>query len=107
LSSPWIRRPSVVDGSGMAQSSITAAARSWPDPLTAGGSAALALSAMRRQMSLGPMTDFSGKCSACPLLFDVLSELHKPACFPVDPGLHLADLLELYVLTPRRDWDHS
>jgi hypothetical protein len=52
---------------------------------------------------LGPMTGFSGECSACPLLFDVLSELYKPACFPVDPGLHLTDLLELYVLTPRRD----
>jgi hypothetical protein len=46
------------------------------------------------------MTGFSGECSACPLLFDVLSELYKPACFPVDPGLHLMDLLELCVLTP-------
>jgi hypothetical protein len=25
----------------------------------------------------------------------------------VEPGLYLADLLELCVLTPRRDWDHS
>ena len=56
---------------------------------------------------LGLMTHFSGECSACPLLFDVLSELYKPACFPVDLGLHLTDLLELYVLTPRKDWDHS
>jgi hypothetical protein len=46
-----MRRPSVVDGSGMARSSIAAAARSWPDPLTAGGSAALALSTMRCRMS--------------------------------------------------------
>jgi hypothetical protein len=38
----------VVDGSGMVRSSIAAAVRSWPDPLTAGGSAALALSTMRR-----------------------------------------------------------
>jgi hypothetical protein len=53
LSSPWIRRPSVVDGSGMVRSSIAAAARSWSDPLTAGGSAALALSMMRRWMSRG------------------------------------------------------
>jgi hypothetical protein len=53
------------------------------------------------------MTGSSGECSAFPLLFDVLSKLHKPACSPVDPGLHLTDLLELYVLTPRRDWDHS
>jgi hypothetical protein len=55
----------------------------------------------------GPMTGSSGECSACPLLLDVLSELHKPACFLVDLGLHLADLLELCVPTPRRDWDHS
>jgi hypothetical protein len=51
LSSPWMRRPSVVDGSGMARSSIAAAARSWPDPQTAGGSAALALSTMWCRMS--------------------------------------------------------
>jgi hypothetical protein len=37
----------------MVQSSTAAAARSWPDPLTAGGSAALALSTMRRWTS-GP-----------------------------------------------------
>jgi hypothetical protein len=49
----------------------------------------------------------SGKCSACPLLLDVLSELRKPPCFFVELGLHLAELLELCVLTPRRDWDHS
>jgi hypothetical protein len=32
LSSPWIRRPSVVDGSGIARSSIAVAARFWPTP---------------------------------------------------------------------------
>jgi hypothetical protein len=42
-----------------------------------------------------------------PLLPDSLPELHKWSCFLVEPGLHLADLLELCVLTPRRDWDHS
>jgi hypothetical protein len=47
LSSPWIRRPSVVDGSGIARSSIAAAARFWLTPLEAGGSLALASSAMR------------------------------------------------------------
>jgi hypothetical protein len=47
LSSPWIRRPSVVDGSGIAQSSIATAARFWPTPLEAGGSLALASSEMR------------------------------------------------------------
>jgi hypothetical protein len=56
---------------------------------------------------LGLMTCFSGQCSACPLLPDVLPELHKLSCFLVELGLHLADLLELCVLTPRRDWDHS
>jgi hypothetical protein len=53
------------------------------------------------------MTRFSGWCSACPLLPDVLQELHKLSYFLVEPGLHLVDLLELCVLTPRRDWDHS
>jgi hypothetical protein len=42
-----------------------------------------------------------------PLLLDVLSELHKPPRFFVELGLHLAELLELCVLTPRGDWDHS
>jgi hypothetical protein len=46
LSSPWIRRPSVVDGSGITRSSIVTAARFWPTPLEAGGSLALASSAM-------------------------------------------------------------
>jgi hypothetical protein len=40
-------RPSVVDGSGIARSSIVAAARFWPTPLEAGGSRALSSSAMR------------------------------------------------------------
>jgi hypothetical protein len=52
---------------------------------------------------LGQMTRFSSWCSACPLLPDVLPELHKLSYFLVEPGLHLADLLELCVLTPRRD----
>jgi hypothetical protein len=47
LSSPWIRRPSVVDSSGIARSSIAAAARFWPTPLEAGGSLALASSAIQ------------------------------------------------------------
>jgi hypothetical protein len=46
------------------------------------------------------MRSSSGKCSACPLLLDVLSELHKPPRFFVEIGLHLAELLELCVLTP-------
>jgi hypothetical protein len=48
----------------------------------------------------GLMTRFSGECSVCPLLLDVLLELHKLPCFLVELGLHLADLLELCVLIP-------
>jgi hypothetical protein len=53
------------------------------------------------------MTRSSGECSACPLLLDVLSVLHKSPCFFVELGLHLAELLQLCVLTPRRDSDHN
>jgi hypothetical protein len=53
------------------------------------------------------MMRFFGWCSARPLLPDVLPELHKLSCFLIELGLHLADLLELCVLTPRRDWDLS
>jgi hypothetical protein len=53
------------------------------------------------------MTRSSGECSAYPFLLDVLSELDKPPCFFAELGLHLAELLKLCVLTPRRDWDHS
>jgi hypothetical protein len=49
----------------------------------------------------------SGKFSVCPLLLDVLSELHKPPCFFVELGLHLVELLEPCVQTPHRDWNHS
>jgi hypothetical protein len=52
------------------------------------------------------MTRSSGKCSACPLLLDVLSELHKSSRFFVELGLHLVELLELCALTPHRDSDH-
>jgi hypothetical protein len=51
MSSPWIHRPSVVDGFGIARSSITAAARFWPTPLKAGGSPALASSTIRHWTS--------------------------------------------------------
>jgi hypothetical protein len=40
-------------------------------------------------------------------MLDVLSELHKLPRFFVELGLHLAELLELWVLTPRKDSDHS
>jgi hypothetical protein len=48
----------------------------------------------------GPMTRSSGECPACPFLLDVLLELYKPPRFFVELGLHLAELLELCVLTP-------
>jgi hypothetical protein len=48
------------------------------------------------------MTRSSGECSACPLLLEVLTELHKLPRFFVELGLHLAELLKLRVLTPRR-----
>jgi hypothetical protein len=53
------------------------------------------------------MTRSSGECLACPLLLDILSELHKPPRFFVELGLHLMELLELCVLTPCRDMDHN
>jgi hypothetical protein len=53
------------------------------------------------------MTRSSGERSACPLLLEVLSQLHKSPRFFVELGLHLAELLELCVLTPRRDLGHS
>jgi hypothetical protein len=53
LSSPWIRRPSVVDGSGIARRSIAAAARFWPTPLESGGGLTLTSSAMQCWMSWG------------------------------------------------------
>jgi hypothetical protein len=53
------------------------------------------------------MTRSSSECLACPLLLDVLPELHKSPRFFVELGLHLAELLKLCVLTPRRDLDHS
>jgi hypothetical protein len=56
---------------------------------------------------LGHVTRFSDRCSACPLLHDILPKLHNMSCFLVEPGLYLADLLELCVLTPHKNWDHS
>jgi hypothetical protein len=46
------------------------------------------------------MTCSSGECLACPLLLDVLLELHKLPHFFVELGLHLAELLEQCALTP-------
>jgi hypothetical protein len=46
------------------------------------------------------MTRFSGRRLACPFLPDVPAERLKRSCSHVEPGLHLADLLELWVMTP-------
>jgi hypothetical protein len=53
------------------------------------------------------MTHFSGRRLARPFLPDVPVDRLKCSCPLVEPGLHLADLLELWVMTPRRDGDHS
>jgi hypothetical protein len=53
------------------------------------------------------MTRFFGRRLVYPFLSDVQSELLKCSCSLVEPGLHLADLLELCILTPHRDWDHN
>jgi hypothetical protein len=53
LSSPWICRPSVVDGSGIARRSIAAAARFWPTPLDAGGGLTLTSSAGGDEVTSG------------------------------------------------------
>jgi hypothetical protein len=41
------------------------------------------------------MTRSFGERLACPLLLEVLSELHESSRFFVELGLHLAELLEL------------
>jgi hypothetical protein len=53
------------------------------------------------------MMRFSDRSLVYPFLPDVPAERLKCNCSLVQPGLHLADLLELCVLTPHRDWDHS
>jgi hypothetical protein len=53
LSSPWIRRPLMVDGSGIARRSIATAARFLPTPLETGGGLTLTSSAMRCWMPWG------------------------------------------------------
>jgi hypothetical protein len=53
------------------------------------------------------MTRFFDRSLVCPFLPNVPPERLKRSCSLVEPGLYLADLLELCVLTSRRDWDHS
>jgi hypothetical protein len=46
------------------------------------------------------MTRFSGRRLARPFLPDVPADRLKRSCSLVEPGLHLADLLELWGMTP-------
>jgi hypothetical protein len=52
------------------------------------------------------MTHFSGGRMTRPFLPNVPAEQLKCSCSLVEPGLHLVDLLELWVMTPQ-DGDHS
>jgi hypothetical protein len=53
------------------------------------------------------MTYFSGRRLARPLLPDAPADRLKCSCSLIEPGLHHADLLELWVMTPCRNGDHS
>ena len=50
--------------------------------------------------TLGQVTYFSGQGLARPYLPDVPTDRLKRSCSLVEPGLRLADLLELWVVTP-------
>jgi hypothetical protein len=57
--------------------------------------------------ALGQLTYFSGRRLARPCLPDVLADRLKRSCSLVEPGLYPADLLELWVMAPRLNGDHS
>jgi hypothetical protein len=57
--------------------------------------------------TLGQVTYFSGRGLAHPCLPGVPADRLKRSCSLVDPGLRPADLLKLWVVTPRRNGDHS
>jgi hypothetical protein len=57
--------------------------------------------------TLGQMTYFSGRGLARPCLPDVPADRLKRPCSLVEPGLRPADLLELWVMAPRLNGDHS
>jgi hypothetical protein len=95
LSSPWIRRPSVVDGQVLADPTGCG----WrPDPDIVGDAVL---------ESLGQMTHFFGRRLTRPCLLGVPADWLKRSCSLVEPGLHPADLLELWIVTPRRNGDHD
>jgi hypothetical protein len=53
------------------------------------------------------MTHFSGRRLARPVLPDVPADRLKRSCSLVESGLHPADLLELWVMAPRLNGDHT
>jgi hypothetical protein len=57
--------------------------------------------------TLGQMTSFSGRGLARPCLPDVPVDRLKRPYSLVEPGLRPADLLELWVMAPRLNGDHS
>jgi hypothetical protein len=50
---------------------------------------------------------FSGRRLARPCLPDVPGDWLKRSCSLVESGLHPVDLLELWVMAPRLNGDHS
>ena len=57
--------------------------------------------------ALGQVTYFSGWGLARPYLPDVPADRLKRPCSLVESGLRPADLLELWVMAPRLNGDHS
>jgi hypothetical protein len=53
------------------------------------------------------MTYFSGRRPAHPFLPDVPVDRLKRSCSLVEPGLHPADLLDLWVMALRLNGDHN
>jgi hypothetical protein len=53
------------------------------------------------------MTHFPGRRLARPFLPDISADRLKRSCSLVEPGLHPADLLELWVMAPRLNGDHN
>ena len=57
--------------------------------------------------TLGQVTYFSGQGLTRRYLPDVPTDRLKRSCSFVEPGLHPADLLELWVMAPRLNGYHS
>jgi hypothetical protein len=53
------------------------------------------------------MTHFPDRRLACPFLPDVPADRLKRSYSLVEPDLHPADLLELWVMAPRLNGDHN